>query len=47
MEWVAVMFVGFLILGLRRTPTRINGSVAVIVIVAAAATVWYAQLATR
>jgi hypothetical protein len=47
MEWVAVMFVGFLVLGLRRTATRINSTVAVVVIVAAAATIWYAQMSTR
>ena len=47
MEWVAVMFVGFLILGLRRTATRINTTAAVVVVVAAAATVWYAQMLTR
>lgn len=47
MQWVAVMFVGFLVLGLRRSTTRLNTTVGVMVVVAGAVAVWYAQLSAK
>ena len=47
MQWVALMFAGFLILGLRRSPLRAGGTVGVVAIVSAALLVWYTQMAPK
>jgi hypothetical protein len=46
-QWVAIMFVAFLVIGLRVSRTRFDASVLVVVVVAATLAVWYSQLSFR
>ena len=46
MQWVALMLVGFLIVGLWRSQGRVN-NVLVVVVAAAVLIVWFAQISGR
>jgi hypothetical protein len=46
MQWVALMLVGFLALGLRRSTSHGN-SVAVVVVAAGVLIVWFTQMSAR
>jgi hypothetical protein len=46
MQWIGIMLVGFLIVGLRRSSNR-GSSVAVVAISAVVLIVWFTQMSPR
>jgi hypothetical protein len=47
MQWVALMLVGFLALGLRRSTSSHANTVAVVVVAAGVLIVWFTQMSGR
>lgn len=46
MQWMAILVVLFLILGLRRSETRVS-SIVVVIVAAAVLSLWYAQMSPK